>query len=126
MQEIWTLCRILKRNVSQRKQITEMKQVANKRQAIHETSTGINNNMEFNTNQETYINFGANHEQHHINEDKPVNNYTSSEQSNQFHANNVTPSPNIWIKQDANELLSFDNWDELGSVVRFAVDLPSL
>ena len=103
-----------------------MKQLSNKRQAIHETSTKINNNMEFNINQQTYINFGASHEHHHSHEDKPVNSYTSSEQSNQFHGNNVTPSSKFWIKKDANELLSFDNWDELGSVVRFAVDSPSL
>ncbi|AES66406.2 putative transcription factor NAM family [Medicago truncatula] len=117
--EIWTLCRILKRNVSQRKQIPEMKQLANKLQSVHNTSTRMDNNMEFNINQQTYINFGASHEHHHVHEDKPVNNYTSSDQSNQFHGSNQ-------FHEDANELLPFDNWDELGSVVRFAVDSPSL
>nr|QSD99847.1 NAC family transcription factor [Melilotus albus] len=139
--EIWTLCRIFKRNVSQRKhQMTEVKQLATKRQAIHDNSTRMSSNiMDFNRNQQTYINFGANHEQNQINEQKAVDSYTtSSDHRNQFHVDqlsssvaqpqqiNVTPSSNFWIKQAGNELLSFDNWDELGSVVKFAVDSPSL
>ncbi|WJX72927.1 Transcription factor JUNGBRUNNEN 1, variant 2 [Trifolium repens] len=138
--EIWTLCRIFKRNVSQRKpQMAEVKQFATKRQTIQEKRSRMDNNIEFNINQQTYINFGASHEQHHHNEDKPINNYAISDQSNQFHVdelsssvshqpqqNNVTQYSNFWINQAANELLSFDNWDELGSVVKFAVDSPSL
>lgn len=136
--EIWTLCRIFKRNVSQRKNMADVKPLATKRQTIHEKSSRMNSSMEFNTNQETYINFGTSQEHHH-NEDKPVNNYTSSDQRNQFHVDqlsssvehqpqqiNVTQSSNFWIKQAANELLSFDNWDELGSVVNFVSDSPSL
>ncbi|KAI5440641.1 hypothetical protein KIW84_010209 [Lathyrus oleraceus] len=132
--EIWTLCRIFKRNVSQRKQqMAEVKPLAYK-------SARMSSNMEFMLNQQTYINFGPSHEDHH-NQDKPVlpvNSYTSSGQRNQFYMSQLTssdaqqpqqiliPSSNFWIQQAANELLSFDNWDELGSVVKFAVDSPSL
>ncbi|CAI8595369.1 unnamed protein product [Vicia faba] len=139
--EIWTLCRIFKRNVPQRKQqIPEVKPLGSKRQSqiIHEKSSRMNN-IEFGANQQTYINFGASHEHRPINEHKLISNYTSIDQMNQFHVdqmsssvahqpqqNNVTQSSNYWVNQAANELLSFDNWDELGSVVKFSVDSPSL
>ncbi|XP_058765703.1 transcription factor JUNGBRUNNEN 1-like [Vicia villosa] len=140
--EIWTLCRIFKRNVSPKKQQTsEVKPLANKRQSqiIHEKSSRLNN-MEFGANQQTYINFGASHEHRPINEHSSINNYTSVDRINQFQVdqlssssvahqsqqNNVTQSSNYWVNQAANELLSFDNWDELGSVVKFSVDSPSL
>lgn len=143
MQEIWTLCRIFKRNVSQRKQqIAEVKQLATKRQMIHDKSSRMSSNVEFNiNNQQTFINFGASHENHHNNniEDKLMinTNYTNIDQRNhqlmscqvsQQPQQNVTLSnSNLWIKQQVeNELLMFDNWDELGSVVKFAVDSPSL
>ena len=117
--------------------MADVKPLGTKRQTIHEKNSRMNSNMEFNTNQQAYINFGTSHEHHH-NEEKPVNNYTSSDQRNQFHVDqlsssvehqpqqiNVTESSNFWIKQAANELLSFDNWNELGSVVNFVSDSPS-
>ncbi|CAI8595368.1 unnamed protein product [Vicia faba] len=131
--EIWTLCRIFKRNVSQRKQqMAEVKPLATKCEAVYDKSNRMS--MEFMLNQQTYINFGPSHEDHH-NQDKlvlPVNNYTSSGQRNQFSSvaqqpqQILIPSSNFWIQQAANELLSLDNWDELGSAVKFAVDSPSL
>ncbi|XP_058765702.1 transcription factor JUNGBRUNNEN 1-like [Vicia villosa] len=137
--EIWTLCRVFKRNVSQRKQqIHEMKPLGNKPQAIYEKSSRMSSNMEFMLNQQTYINFGSSHEVHH-NQDIPVNNYANNGQRNQFYVSELTPSvpeqpaqqilipsSNFWIQEAADELLSYDNWDELGSVVKFAVDSPSL
>ncbi|XP_058751989.1 transcription factor JUNGBRUNNEN 1-like [Vicia villosa] len=141
-EEIWTLCRIFKRNIPPKKQqIPEVKPLANKRQSqiIHEKSSRLNN-MEFGANQQTYINFGASHEHRPINEHSSINNYTSIDRMNQFHVdqlssssvahqpqqNSVTQSSNYWVNEAANELLSFDNWDELGSVVKFSVDSPSL
>lgn len=155
MQEIWTLCRIFKRNVSQRKHMLELKQLAAKRQSIHDKSSrSMSSTVE--TNQQiTYINFGASlgHDHYHNIEQKPTvvtynHTITSSEhhQRNniQFHHvgqlnspvvavaqqqpqlnNIVQPSSNSWnIKPAAAHAndFTFDNWDELGSVVKFAVD----
>lgn len=119
--------------------MADVKPLATKHRTIHEKSSRMNSNMELNTNQQTYINFGQTIHEHHYNDDKPINNHTSSDQRNQFHVDqlsssveyqpqqiNVTQSSNFWIKQAANELLSFDNWDELGSVVNFVSDSPSM
>ncbi|CAK8534749.1 unnamed protein product [Lathyrus sativus] len=130
--EIWTLCRIFKRNVPPRKQqMPEVKPLANKHQIIHEKSSRMNN-------METYINFGARHDHQRGNEHQHVDSYGRIDQMNQFHVdqmsssvahqpqqNSVAQSSNYWINQAANELQSFDNWDELGSVVKFSVDSPS-
>lgn len=139
MQEIWTLCRIFKRNVPPRKQqIPEVKPLASKREIVHEKSSRMND-MEFGANQQTYINFGASHEHWRVNENQQMDNYGRIDQMNEFHVDqmsssvahqpqqhNAAQSSNYWINQAANELLSFDNWDELGSVVKFSVDSPSL
>ncbi|XP_061375071.1 transcription factor JUNGBRUNNEN 1-like [Gastrolobium bilobum] len=129
--EIWTLCRIFKRNVSQRKHIPDLKQIAAKRHSMHDKNT-IMSSVEFNTNQEGYINFGG-----HYHNQKTVINYTSSDQWNQFHVGDQLSSPveqqpqqtapasNFWINQAMNDFYTFDNWDELGSVVKFAVDSSS-
>ncbi|CAK8534746.1 unnamed protein product [Lathyrus sativus] len=133
--EIWTLCRVFRRNISQRKQqMAGVKPLTTKRETIYDKSARMSSNMELMLNQQTYINFGLSREDHH-NQNKPVlpvNNYTSSYQRNQFSSvaqqpqQILIPSSNFWIQEAANELLSFDNWDELGSVVKFAVDSPSL
>ncbi|XP_027342991.1 transcription factor JUNGBRUNNEN 1-like [Abrus precatorius] len=129
--EIWTLCRIFKRNVSQKKHAPDLRQLAAKRNSINDKSTKMSN-AEFNTNQEAYINFGA----HYHSEQKPIINYTSSIQRNQFHMGQLSspvahqpqltaPSSNFVTNPIANDFFTFDNWDELGSVVKFAVDSPS-
>ncbi|XP_020205022.1 transcription factor JUNGBRUNNEN 1 [Cajanus cajan] len=134
--EIWTLCRIFKRNVSQRKHMPELKHSSAKRHSIHDKSSRMNN-VEFLTNQEeAYINFGD----HYHNEKKPIISYTNSDQrnNNQFHVSQfyspvpqqpqllTAPSSNFWINPVGNDFFTFDNWDELGSVVKFAVDSPSM
>ncbi|KAK7324346.1 hypothetical protein VNO77_27879 [Canavalia gladiata] len=133
--EIWTLCRIFKRNVSQRKHTPDMRQLTAKRHSIHDKNTRLSN-VEFNSNiEEAYINFGG----HFHNEQKPVINYTNSDQiRNPFHVGQLSsqvaqqpqlsaPSSNMWNNNSPmNDFFTFDNWDELGSVVKFAVDSPSL
>ncbi|KAG5000453.1 hypothetical protein AAZX31_08G167700 [Glycine max] len=135
--EIWTLCRIFKRNVSQRKHTPDLKQLSAKRHSIHDKNSRMSN-VEFNnTNQESYINFGG----HYQNEQKPVINYTNSDQRNQYHVMThqlfaapvaqhhqqpqqlTSPSSNFWLNSPpGNDFFTFDNWDELGSVVKFVVD----
>lgn len=101
---------------------------------MHDKNTMMNN-VELYTNQEAYINFGG----HYHNEQKPVINYTNnSDQRNQFHVNQLcspvaqhqpqltAPSSNFWINNPVgNDFFTFDNWDELGSVVKFSVDSPN-
>ncbi|KAJ1430765.1 NAC domain [Sesbania bispinosa] len=122
--EIWTLCRIFKRNVPQRKNVPDLRQLGGKRHH-HEKSSNSSNN------QETYINFGC-----YENEQKPAVTSSSEHQRNnhhqQFHVGEFSsqgsqqpqlnvPSSNIWINNPvANDFFTFDNWDELGSVVNFA------
>ncbi|QCD96583.1 transcription factor JUNGBRUNNEN 1-like [Vigna unguiculata] len=133
--EIWTLCRIFKRNVSQRKHVPDLKQVSAKRHAFYDKSSR-ESNMEFDGgNKESYINFGG----HYHNEQKPAINYTNSDKRNQFNVVSqlcstvaqqqpqlTAPAPNLWTNLPGNDFFTFDNWDELGSVVKFAVDSPSL
>ncbi|CAJ1958107.1 unnamed protein product [Sphenostylis stenocarpa] len=133
--EIWTLCRIFKRNVSQKKHMPDFKHVSAKRHAFHEKSSRMSN-VEFDSaNQESYINFGGHY---HI-EQKPAINYTNTDQRNQFHVMSqlcspvaqqqpqlTAPSSNLWTNPPGNDFFTFDNWDELGSVVKFAVDSPSM
>ncbi|OIV92504.1 hypothetical protein TanjilG_02267 [Lupinus angustifolius] len=127
--EIWTLCRIFKRNVSQRKHIPYMR--SNSASKHHDNINMSNRkNIE---DSEAYINFGASLS-HFQNEQKHVNNYPM----NQFHVGQLSsqvaqkpqltaPSYNFWTNPSVtNDFFMFENWDELGSVVKFGVDSPSL
>ncbi|XP_019455251.1 PREDICTED: transcription factor JUNGBRUNNEN 1-like isoform X2 [Lupinus angustifolius] len=132
--EIWTLCRIFKRNVSQRKNMTDIRtHSASKRQNNINISIRKSTEESTNTNEEAYINFGANLG-HYQNEKKHVINYPR----NLFNVGQLSssvaqqslltePSSNFWINLAVtNELFTSENWDELGSVVKFSVDSPSL
>ncbi|XP_061352129.1 transcription factor JUNGBRUNNEN 1-like [Gastrolobium bilobum] len=132
--EIWTLCRILKRNVTQRKYTPDLRQLASKRLSSDKITRM--RSVEFNTNGEAYINFGTSLG-HHENDRKPVVKNTSSDQRHQFHVGELSspvahqtqltaPSSNFWINPEANDFFAFENWDELGSVVKYAVDSSTI
>ncbi|KAL1299986.1 transcription factor JUNGBRUNNEN 1-like isoform X2 [Arachis ipaensis] len=174
--EIWTLCRIFKRNVSQRKHTVDLRSHlvtanSNKHKTTR-THVVQSNNNNINQHQESYINFGATiighhhyHHHRHQNEQKPVTNYTAcnnntdqiqrnnsnhhhhhqlnyhpssavattvpQQQQQQYHHHHqlmTAPASNMWINPSAmNDLFAFDDdWDELGSVLKFTVDTPSL
>ncbi|KAK7243887.1 hypothetical protein RIF29_38700 [Crotalaria pallida] len=139
--EIWTLCRIFKRNVSQKKHMPDMRHSASNKRHCNINMNTRKSSVESNdTNQEPYINFGASlGHYHHKNEQKQnVINYTCSGPRNQFHASQLSspiaqqphitsPSSNFWVNQAlSNDFFTFENWDELGSVVKYAGDSPSL
>ncbi|MED6125165.1 hypothetical protein PIB30_066100 [Stylosanthes scabra] len=171
--EIWTLCRIFKRNVSQRKHTSDLRSHLVATNNKHKTTKTLlvqsnnNNHYQHHQHQESYINFGATIIGHHHyqNEQKPAINYTalgSNNNNDQTQRNNnnnnhhhhqlnyhhpssvvattnvaqqqqqqqmMAPTSNMWINPSAlNDFFGFDddNWDELGSVVKFAVDSPSL
>ncbi|MED6138584.1 hypothetical protein PIB30_075619 [Stylosanthes scabra] len=162
--EIWTLCRIFKRNVSQRKHTADLRSHLVATNNKHKKTLHVqSNNHHHHQPQESYINFGATIIGHHHyqNEQKPVINYTAlcnNNNNDQTQRNNnnhhhhhhlnyhpssvvattttvaqqqqqmMAPTSNMWINPSAmNDFFGFDdNWDELGSVVKFAVDSPSL
>ena len=133
------MCRIFKRNVTQRKYTPDWGQVAAKRHSSGEKNKRTSS-LDSNTNQESYINFGASSFSHYDQkEQKPsINNYTNDPRNNQFHVSQfgshqvmpqsqpqlVASSSNFWINQSADDLFAYENWDELGSVVKFAFDSP--
>ncbi|XP_019433848.1 PREDICTED: transcription factor JUNGBRUNNEN 1-like isoform X2 [Lupinus angustifolius] len=129
--EIWTLCRIFKRNKSQRKHMPDMRSHSASRSHCNNNMKSRNNNVE--SNQESYINFGAS-VGHYQNKQNHVINYPM----NQFHVGQLSspmaqkphltaPSSNLWINPVVtNDIFTFENCDELGSVVKFGVDSHSL
>ncbi|KAK7257053.1 hypothetical protein RIF29_30746 [Crotalaria pallida] len=130
--EIWTLCRILKRNASERKSTPNLRQFPAKRNFNDKIPTM--RSVECNNTGEGYINFGRSHG-HCQNEHKPIVNYTSIGQMHQFHhAGNLSsqvaqqpkltaPSSSLWNNNPVDsDFFKFENWDELGSIVKFAND----
>ncbi|KAE9585050.1 putative transcription factor NAM family [Lupinus albus] len=130
--EIWTLCRIFKRNVSQRKHIPEMRTHSASKNHCNIDMRTRKSSVE--SNQEAYINFGASLSHYQNGEQKHVINYPR----NQFHVGQLSspvtqkpqltaPFSNLWINPVvSNDIFTFENWDELGSVVKFGVDSNSL
>ncbi|KDP25107.1 hypothetical protein JCGZ_22642 [Jatropha curcas] len=133
--EVWTLCRIFKRNVSHRKYTPDWRELSNKRQAANDTSSktcSANSNS-----RENYLSFGA-PDIIQYSEKKPVFN-----ERKQFHVDQVSSIPHFHHQQQhyhqppsmassstvsssyENELFTYGDWDELRSVVEFAFD-PSL
>ncbi|KAK7313882.1 hypothetical protein VNO77_39085 [Canavalia gladiata] len=135
--EIWTLCRIFKRNVTHRKYTPDLRQLGAKR-VSNEKMTRMTS-VEFNSNREAYINFGTSLGHYH-NDHKPLinsNTIINNDQKHhhQFHVGQLsspmaqqsqltTPSSNFWINTSPNDFFTFENWDELGSVVKYALDSP--
>ncbi|XP_010487019.1 PREDICTED: transcription factor JUNGBRUNNEN 1 [Camelina sativa] len=119
--EVWTLCRIFKRNVSSRKYTSDWRELANGKRVKPQQSNY----------QEAYINFGDNesssstnvikgsyersafqlhqtHHQHQHHQDQPIPmNTTQVDSLQQFSNDNI-------------DYESYENWDELRSVVEFA------
>lgn len=140
MQEIWTLCRIFKRSVSHRKQYTpDLRQLAAKRASTDKITKMRSLECDY-SNQEAYINFGTNFG-HYANDHRPViNNNASNDQRHHHHQVHVgllnspaaqpprlsAPSSDFWNSPAANDFFTFENWDELGSVVKFAADSPMM
>ncbi|XP_010552401.1 PREDICTED: transcription factor JUNGBRUNNEN 1-like [Tarenaya hassleriana] len=124
--EVWTLCRIFKRNVSSRKYTPDWRELASsKRVKQHQPHTSFH--------QEAYINFGdtdsADVIPPHINEKNVVANKTND--GNMFHYANqlsathavttVLPAgPVPEFSNDNHQEFSYGNWDELRSMVDFA------
>lgn len=133
MQEIWTLCKIFKRNVSQRKHYTtELRQLGSKRLST-DNMTGTKSVEYYNTNQEAYISFDTNNDHKPVINNNNNNNTNIIDQRHEPHVGQLSsavaqkpaaPSSNWWTSPEANDFFTFQNWDELGSIVTFGVDSP--
>ncbi|GAV64117.1 NAM domain-containing protein [Cephalotus follicularis] len=119
--EVWTICRIFKRNTSHRKYTPDWRELAAKRQPNDTSSKTCS--MESN-NREAYIDFGA---ALHRDDKKPTINPINVEQLSSI----TQPDPSMassssFSNLDGNELFTYANWDELRSVVESAFDGPSI
>lgn len=140
VQEVWTLCRILKRNVSYKKCVPDWREVCNNGGAKKigypvEASSKACSTVESNDCQ-SYISFmdpGIGQ----MNEKKPfpcsrmneMNNLRGSSQLSSTSVVSEQPPPSAsysyanYFTTGMNEmLLKHGDWDELGSVVGFAAD----
>ena len=127
LQEVWTLCRIFKRNVSCRKYTPDLKQLSTTpQQPPIDTNSKICCQVESNYTQESYVNFGAPLIQHydnkppvhHVKERKPLHvdqlSYVAQPPSMASSLNISSPY--------GNQILTRGDWDELTSVVDCAFD----
>lgn len=127
LQEVWTLCRIFKRNVSYRKYAPDWRELSAKRQPPTDKNSktcSVDSNRV-----ENYVSFGAPLIQ--LDDKRLVANHGIERK--QFHVDqsssiaqppSMASSSNI-SSQYENELLTYGDWDELRSVVECAFD-PSL
>ncbi|XP_021288467.1 transcription factor JUNGBRUNNEN 1-like [Herrania umbratica] len=131
--EVWTICRILKRNASHRKLYTpDWREVAAKRHSTNRTSSQtciVESN-----NYENYISFGDSIPQHQaVNRTNGRSQWhaaaaaAADQLSTMAQPQTQLPfiSPSLSFSNPEADLVTYANWDELTSVVEFALD-PSL
>ncbi|XP_022718087.1 transcription factor JUNGBRUNNEN 1-like [Durio zibethinus] len=128
--EVWTICRIFKRNVSHRKYTPVWREIAAKRNSITCTTSSQTCSLESNNDDHgNYINFGAPILQH-FDDEKQVNKINGRNQYWQVTdqlstiaqpAPLIAPSSSSFSNQE-NDFLTYANWDELRTVVDFAHD----
>lgn len=140
LQEVWTVCRIFKRNILYKKYTPDWRELPRKQPtaAVVDTSSSKTCSLEY-SDQESYINFGAPVDvtNYHHNEKKPVVVGHHSTEKNQhqmqlgalgaFSSTSHLQAPSIasssgQFSSDVMEHLNYENWDELRSVVEFAFD----
>ncbi|KAJ6353459.1 hypothetical protein OIU76_002474 [Salix suchowensis] len=125
--EVWTLCRIFKRNVSYRKYTPDLKQLSTKRQQPPiDTSSKKFCQVESSYTQESYVSFGAPLIQHYDNK-PPVNLFKERKPLHVGHSSYVAQPPSMASSLNisnpyGNEILTLGEWDELSSVVECALD----
>ncbi|EEF48801.1 transcription factor JUNGBRUNNEN 1 [Ricinus communis] len=126
--EVWTLCRIFKRNVSHRKYTADWRELSTKHQPAIDTSSktcSVDSNS-----RENYLSFGDPAIQY--SEKKPVFNHVN-ERKQFYHADQLSSivQPQSMVSSSiissnisspyGNEFFSGD-WDELRSIVEFTFD----
>ncbi|KAL7248871.1 hypothetical protein ACSBR1_011119 [Camellia fascicularis] len=134
--EVWTLCRIFKRNVSYRKCIPDWRELSAKRNPA--SSKACSTTVDESDSTEDYISFGGapqgirqNEKKQFINDHVDETNlmvvdqlsYVSQSQVQAQASSTTTASYSSFLSPDAaNNFVKYEDWDELRSVVEFAVD----
>ncbi|XWS10271.1 hypothetical protein CRYUN_Cryun39dG0061300 [Craigia yunnanensis] len=123
--EVWTICRIFKRNVSHRKYTPDWREIAAKRPSTG-TPSSQTCNGESNSH-EKYSTFGSPIVQNY--DEKPnVNHINGRSQwhaeqlSNTAQPSSMASSSSFSNCQENDDFFTHANWDELKSVVEFALD----
>ena len=116
LQEIWTLCRILKRNMSSRSARPGWRDASAKRNPTNTRPKTCNVDLE---NREGYTSFGAPVGAH--NEKKPVHGH-NVEERNQLHVGSEPESCSSVLGNEAREFFTHGNWDEIVSAMENAFD----
>lgn len=142
MQEVWTVCRIFKRNANHKRYSGDWRTLPTKRAPVIERrSSKTCSSLESNSNRDGYISFNATPPvlcypgktntgsmvdltHHHVTE-KSVQFHTSNQfaSMSQQQAPSTASSSDIFGDlHDQVEGFAYENWDELRSVVAFSMD----
>ena len=116
LQEIWTLCRIFKQNVSYRKSTPDWRETSAKRKPTKSRPKTGNMDSE---NWEGYISFGA--PEALDNEKKLFVGHNMNER-NQFHVVSDPESCFSVLSEEAREFFTNRNWDEILSAMDYDFD----
>ena len=139
MQEVWTLCRIFKRNVSYRKCTPDWKEISGKRLNNAVDASSKTCSMEFDNVRQSYISFSANVAPAitRQNDKKPLINNNNNSVHGLGHVDitnqllmsqlssfsqapsSTTASYASFASSDATDFLKHGDWDELRSMVEF-------
>ncbi|XVF79360.1 hypothetical protein PTKIN_Ptkin14bG0215700 [Pterospermum kingtungense] len=133
--EVWTICRIFKRNVSLRKYTADWREIAAKRNSISNTITSQTSfSLESNDDEKNYISFGDPIRQHYDDEKQAVDEINGRSQYWHVAADELSSTiaqvpaqppliaPSSSFPNPENDFFTYANWDELRSVVEFAPD----
>lgn len=128
LQEVWTLCRILKRNVTYKSYIPDWRELSSKRNPDDDESSKTCCSVEINESPENYVSSGAPRNQR--NEMQQLVNHVVGDQTNQMISvgqlssiiSQSTPSSSssLFGPRPVNEFTKYGGWDELTPAVEFA------
>ncbi|KAG8386613.1 hypothetical protein BUALT_Bualt03G0166700 [Buddleja alternifolia] len=142
--EVWTLCRILKRNVSYKKcTVPDWREVAAKRSIVNPVAVDASSetcsieSSEYQNNQSSYISFNApmiitqNIERKpysvsgHI--ESSIPNYQHHHQPGHLSSSPISQAPSVVSSTliDINELLRNTDWEDLRSIVDYTAATPT-
>ncbi|XVE52895.1 hypothetical protein DITRI_Ditri02bG0160800 [Diplodiscus trichospermus] len=128
--EVWTICRVFKRNMSHRKYTPEWREIAAKRNSIsNKIRSQACSTVDSNTDEENYISFGAPVLQEYDDEKKVVDQTNGRCQYWHVAVDQLSTvaqpplvSPSSSFSNPEHDFFTYASWDELGSVVEFALD----
>ncbi|CAK9157767.1 unnamed protein product [Ilex paraguariensis] len=123
--EVWTLCRILKRNLPYRKCIPDWRELPAKRNSA-DASFKTNSSIEFD-NRQGYISFSAPVVQQiekkpFVNHVDVTNQLLVGQLSSMSQVPSSTASYSSFFSPNMEELLKHGDWDDLRSIVEFTAD----